>query len=53
MTTAVIWGPDRIPASLPPLPGDTDSLASAINPAGVVVGASFASPEGEWVRCGP
>jgi uncharacterized membrane protein len=42
VTTAVIWGPDGIPAPLPPLPGDTQSIASAINPAGVVVGASFA-----------
>ena len=42
VTTAVIWGPDGIPAPLPPLPGDTQSIASAINPAGVVVGASLA-----------
>jgi uncharacterized membrane protein len=45
VTTAVIWGPEGIPAPLPPLPGGTQSIASAINPAGVVVGASLAI---EW-----
>ena len=42
VTTAVIWGPDGTPAPLPPLPGDTQSIANAISPAGVVVGASLA-----------
>ncbi len=38
---AVVWGPDgKIQKQLPPLPGDPDGAAVAINDSGVVVGIS-------------
>jgi probable HAF family extracellular repeat protein len=43
---AFIWSKEKGLQKIPPLPGDTNSIAYAINNRGQVVGQSFGGPEG-------
>jgi probable HAF family extracellular repeat protein len=43
---AFIWTKEKGTQEIPPLPGDTNSIAYAINNHGQVVGQSFGGPEG-------